>query len=362
MTLSGIIVHYFPKMSSILAKNILLYTNEQLEQFDSELSIFLNNWQNSSKTIEVRTSGSTGNPKIIELEKSAVVNSAKATNLFFNLTKNSIFLHCLPVRFIAGKMMVVRALQANGRILFASSFANPLENLNQPIDFCAMTAHQLKKSILKNKDKFNWIKTLIIGGGPIEKDVEKILVSLPSRCFHTFGMTETISHFAVREISTVQQKPIFKCLPNVTIKTNLNHQLIVRAEHLYIKELITNDIVELIDANSFVWKGRIDNVINSGGIKIHPEELEKKISLKNTSEKFIFDKLKDDLLGEQLIMITNNQSKTDFASVFNSFQQHEIPKRIYKVNEFAYTENNKIDRPKSKEIAINLNKWYRPYQ
>ena len=223
MTLSGIIVHYFPKMSSILAKNILLYTNEQLEQIDSELPIFLNSWKNSSKKIEVRTSGSTGNPKIIELEKSAVVNSAKATNLFFNLTKNSIFLHCLPVRFIAGKMMVVRALQANGRILFASSFANPLENLNQPIDFCAMTAHQLKKSILKNKDKFNWIKTLIIGGGPIEKDVEKILVSLPSSCFHTFGMTETISHFAVREISTVQQKPIFKCLPNVTIKTNLNH-------------------------------------------------------------------------------------------------------------------------------------------
>jgi len=345
----------------IQAKNIFQLTKNELFHLDKYLFDFISAWKNSSETIETTTSGSTGKPKIIHLNKSAIINSALATNKHFNLSENSIFFNCLPAKYIAGKMMIIRSLQANAKILFSNSYGNPIDELNQSVDFCAMTPHQVKVSLNTCPDNFKWIKTLIIGGGPIDGELEELLETIPSKCYHTFGMTETISHIAVREISKKNIPKVFICLPNVMIKTNNAKQLIIDAKHLIINQLVTNDIVEKIDNHSFIWKGRLDNVINSGGIKLHPEELEAKLNNTTSSSKFIFEKLNDKTLGEKLILIVENDCEiTDFNLLFSDFNKYEIPKRIYQVANFVYTENNKINRKKTKEIAINSGKWYKP--
>jgi len=257
-------------------------------------------------------------------------------------------------------MMLIRSIESNAKMCFANSYSNPIKDLDQPIDFCAMTPFQLKNSITSSKEKFKWIKTLIIGGGIIDKKLEKELYTISTNCYQTFGMTETISHIALRKIDSKLSSNQYNCLDHVTINSNEINQLIINSKSLGIKNMISNDIIELIDNKTFKWIGRIDNVINSGGIKHYPELLEKKIEEHLQGTIFFIDKIEHAELGEQIILIIENSKnikiKTD---IFKNFSSYEIPKKIFELDEFIYTNNNKINRPKSRAKAINLNKWYK---
>ncbi|MDG2370870.1 MAG: AMP-binding protein [Flavobacteriales bacterium] len=342
------------------AINIHKLHKQILSKIDADLPLFIKKWNDTTKFLSVDTSGSTGNPKTITLSKKAVINSAKATNSFFGLNESNLYLMCLPIKYIAGKMMLIRSIESNAKMCFANSYSNPIKDLDQPIDFCAMTPFQLKNSITSSKEKFKWIKTLIIGGGIIDKKLEKELYTISTNCYQTFGMTETISHIALRKIDSKLSSNQYNCLDHVTINSNEINQLIINSKSLGIKNMISNDIIELIDNKTFKWIGRIDNVINSGGIKHYPELLEKKIEEHLQGTIFFIDKIEHTELGEQIILIIENSKnikiKTD---IFKNFSSYEIPKKIFELDEFIYTNNNKINRPKSRAKAINLNKWYK---
>jgi O-succinylbenzoic acid--CoA ligase len=345
------------------AINIHLLNINSLNKNDQHLTSFLNDWNNLSKKITVETSGSTGNPKTIYIEKKAISNSAVATNSYFNLNESSVFLQCLPTKYIAGKMMLIRSIEANGKIVFSDSYSNPLLNLNQPIDFCAMTPFQVSNAIKHSKENFKWINTLIIGGGIINSELEQVLKTIPTKCYHTFGMTETISHIALRKINSKGKSDIYSCLEHVTIDVNTKNQLIINSKKLNVQNLITNDIIEIIDAKRFKWKGRLDNVINSGGVKHYPEFLEQKLEETLKGYNYIIDKTKHPELGEQIILIIETKKNVKFRkSIFINFDSFEIPKKIFELTKFIYANNNKINRLKTSAKAINLNKWYKPCQ
>lgn len=331
-----------------------------LSKTDNDLMLFLKNWNDTTKFISVETSGSTGIPKKISISKKSVINSAKATNSFFGLNETSVYLICLPIKYIAGKMMLIRSISSNSKMCFADSYSNPIKDLDQPIDFCAMTPYQVKNSIVSSKKKFKWIKTLIIGGGIIDKILEKELNTISTNCYQTFGMTETISHIAIRKIGSKSPSNLYTCLDHVTINSNETNQLIISSKSLGIQNMISNDIIELIDNKTFKWIGRIDNVINSGGIKHYPELLEKKLEEQLQGTKFFIDKVEHAELGEQIILIIENTKNIKIkTAVFKNFNSYEIPKKVFELDEFIYTNNNKINRPKSKAKAINLNKLYK---
>jgi O-succinylbenzoic acid--CoA ligase len=310
---------------------------------------FIEEWNSSAEYIDVKTSGSTGSPKEISLSKQYMKASARATGRFLGLKKGDSALLCLSMDTIGGRMMVVRALELQLELIVSDVTSTPLANLDTSIDFAAMVPMQVQKSFENHREKVSRIKTLIIGGGPVSPALIDQLQNIPTLAYHTFGMTETISHIAMRKLNHPPESD-FKCLPNVKIESN-EGQLLITAPNIGVSELETNDIVELTSEQSFRWLGRSDFVINSGGIKLHPEEIEAKLSNLISSPFFVFGE-KDELLGEKLILLIESDdplevSKNQFSAVLT---KHAIPKEIRRVSKFDYTPSGKINRLTSQKL------------
>ena len=310
---------------------------------------FIEEWNSSSDHIRVKTSGSTGSPKEIFLLKEHMKASAHATGDFLELNEGDLALLCLSIETIGGRMMVVRALELGLNLIVSDVTSSPLSNLNEEFDFVAMVPMQVQKSIENNPEKLSKIGKLIIGGGPASPSLVDQLQNIPTFAYHTFGMTETISHIAMRKLNH-PLKDDFQCLPNVMIATK-NDKLVITARNIGVTDLETNDIVEITSESSFRWLGRADFVINSGGIKLHPEEIEAKLSNLISIPFFVFGE-KDDLLGEKLILLVESEypiavSKGQFTSVLS---KHSIPKEIRRVQKFDYTASGKINRLTSREL------------
>ncbi len=313
-------------------------------KWQNDIFEFLNKWNDNSDTISIKTSGSTGKPKTITAKKQYLTASSKMTCSFFNLTEKSTALLCLSTDYIAGKMMIVRAITAKMKLICIPPSNNPVEQLTFDIDFAAMIPYQVQQAI-KKPEKFNLIKKLIIGGGRVENSLINNLQNFNVNCFETFGMTETYSHIALRQLSPVKQK-YFKTLNNIAISQNKNKELIIDAENIGVTNLKTNDIVEIIDNDSFIWKGRRDFVINSGGIKLHPEEIESEISdLIHT--KFYITGIPDKSLGEKAILIIEGK-KFDTTDLLSKIKQrlpkYHQPKEIRFIDKFQLTLSGKIKR------------------
>jgi O-succinylbenzoic acid--CoA ligase len=319
-----------------------------VENYEKHVLEFLNEWFNDSKTIKTTTSGSTGKPKKIELKKSAMLKSAELTGSYFQLKKNQTALLCLPTRFIAGKMMLVRALFSELNLISIAPSRNPLKNINLEIDFAAMTPMQVNTILTETPDKLNLIRILIIGGAPIEPALENKLKDFKTECYSTFGMTETITHIALRKLNSLTH---FEALPTISFEKTEANCLIINAPHVSENKLVTNDKIELISTTSFIWLGRKDNIINSGGIKIQAEELEKKIAPLLPNNRFYVSTVKDEILGEMIILIieadhTFNSNKLEFKN----FNKYSIPKKVYTIEKFKETETGKILRNENKAI------------
>jgi len=300
-------------------------------------------------TINVYTSGSTGNPKSIIIPKTALLKSAEATGLFFNLPPKTTALHCLSSQYIAGKMMWVRALHLGWHLTLVEPNANPLKNKIESFDFAAMVPLQAQNSI----DQLHQIKKLIIGGASLSTEWEEKLTLIPTQIYQTYGMTETITHIAVKKLG---QKN-YTCLPNVSIGTDERNCLVINLPYLSSKEIITNDIVNLVSNNSFEWLGRYDHIVNSGGIKLIPEKIEEKLH-PFISAPFFIAGLPDNNLGQKLILIIETSPQTfEFESIFSkaSLSKFEIPKKIYIIDSMIITENNKINRIDTLNF---INKYY----
>ncbi|MEM6687205.1 MAG: AMP-binding protein, partial [Bacteroidota bacterium] len=232
---------------------------------------FLLDWLDEKDYVVVNTSGSTGMPKSIRLDKQAMVDSALATGDFFGLEPGNTALHCLPSNFIAGKMMLIRAMILGLSLDVVAPTSNPLQRLKKNYDFCAMVPLQVEHSFAS----LHHIKTLIVGGAPASAALVERLQDVSTKVFATYGMTETITHIAAKPLNHLSKnkKASYQTLPNIQITTDNRNCLVIAAPSITKEKISTNDVVEIISQTEFNWLGRYDNVINSGGIKLHPEQI-----------------------------------------------------------------------------------------
>jgi len=332
------------------------YDNENLLSIDdSEIRAFLEEWENEEPSIPVKTSGSTGKPKLIHLLKSDMIASAKLTGDYFNLENAQTALLCLPLKYIAGKMMLVRAMVLGLDLISVKPSSNPIIDCVQSISFAAMTPMQVNTVLNQSPDKLNLIEQLIIGGAPVNSILESKLQEVKTHCYSTYGMTESITHIAVKKINGKYKSKYFEALPNITFQPNKDDCLIIKTPHLSISTITTSDIIKIIDKQTFKWIGRIDNVINSGGIKIHPEELETRVSNLFHNARFFFSSLPDELLGERLILVIESQNniselESNLEKLLDTF---EMPKTIYYTDSFLETKTRKLDRIKTLQSVLN---------
>ncbi len=340
--------------------NGVSYSKESLSKHASELEIkgkpfetrigaFILEWLNGSTKIDVKTSGSTGTPKTIAIQKKQMVNSAIATGTFFNLKEGDTALLCLSAEYIAGKMMLVRAMVLGLAIDTIDPSALPLALNSQTYDFCAMVPLQLQK-VLQQLHQF---KTLIVGGAPMLQSLLSVLKDSSTNVYATYGMTETVTHIALKQISGVKDQQsqilndVFIALPNVTYTQDERNCLIIDAPNVADNLVVTNDVVELLSNTSFKWLGRFDNIINSGGVKLNPEIIEQKLS-KIITTRFFVAGVADDRLGQRLILIVEgNQNAKALLQKLNAestLSRFEFPKKVYTLPKFMETKTGKILR------------------
>ena len=319
----------------------------ELLELEREVNAFLAEWNDKSPYIRVQTSGSTGNPKTITVSKDRMRVSAKMTGSFFGFRKGQKALLCLSPKYIAGKMMVVRAIEFELELLLGKIESVPY-NGEVEVDFAAMVPMQVEKSLEKNVP-LNQVGHLIIGGAPISKRLKEKLLQVDSNIYATFGMTETLSHIALAKLSGNEFR--YRCLPGVRISTNNNSCLRIECASLLEEPIQTNDIVEIFNEKEFEWRGRADFVINSGGIKIHPEEIEFQLKGVLDCDLMVFGE-PDEVLGSRLALILESKDTVDCELAFSKLGKFQVPKKVYAVREFSRTKTGKINRLKTIEKCL----------
>jgi O-succinylbenzoic acid--CoA ligase len=312
-------------------------------------------WFSKDPNFLVQTSGSTGQPKTISLQKEHMGNSARATLKFLNIEEGSQALLCLPIDKIGGIMMFVRAAEANLDLTILEPSSKPFDLLEENVNFAlsAMVPLQISQSLaqLQRAGK------LIAGGGPLSPRLIRQIIENKAQLWHSYGMTETISHIALRQISPVLADA-FKVLPGVTISLNEQSCLTISAPAIGVEKLETKDLAQLIGEDQFLWKGRLDNVVLSGGLKLYPEELEQKIDL---SKNFILAGRDNPNLGQELLLIIESEQPLDEQhriAALARLDRLERPKKILYLKSFIYTSNGKIKRSEtlSQALALGPNK------
>lgn len=296
---------------------------------------FLLDWFDNKEYIEMKTSGTTGLPKVVKLKKQAMIQSALATGDFFGLEPRNKALLCLPVKFVAGKMMLVRSLILGLDLDIVTPSTEPLRLNETKYDFVAMVPLQVQNSI----DDLGNVKKLIIGGAKLDSTLEAKLLPLKTEIYETYGMTETITHIAAKKLG----ESVFTILPNVKIAKDDRGCLVITVPSISEEPIVTNDLVEVIRENQFIFLGRIDNVINSGGVKLIPEQIEAKL-IEKIDSRFFVTGIPDPTLGEKLILVIEGE-KLDFAAnFFDVLDKYEKPKEIVFVPKFKENENGKLLR------------------
>jgi O-succinylbenzoic acid--CoA ligase len=323
-------------------------------QFSNEIYQFLVDWFSKDGFLVVQTSGSTGKPKSIPLKKELMINSALVTGQFFDLQENTKALLCLPVSYIAGKMMLVRAMTLGWSIDVIAPNSTPLETIEREYDFSAMVPLQVENSI----NKLQKIKKLIIGGGVVSEELKVRLQSLSTLAFATYGMTETITHIAVKKLNNRKRNPSFyQILPGVKIFKDERNCLVIEASNVANDCVVTNDVVQLISDTQFDWLGRFDNVINSGGVKLHPEKIEVKLS-EIIGNRFFVAGIPDKKLGQKLILIIEGKKHNNFLNNIKknkTLTKFEQPKEVYFIDKFIETKTKKIQRKKTLDLISFTN-------
>ena len=334
------------------------------------LEDFLSEWNNGSDRVLVHTSGSTGKPKPMMVEKKRMLNSARITCDFLGLKPGDSALLCMSLDYIAGKMVVVRSIERHLHLISVSPSGHPLKDINEEITFAAMVPMQVYNTLQvpEERERLTHIRHLIIGGGAIDASLEKELQALPGNIaiWSTYGMTETLSHIALRRINGAEASEWYQPFDSVKISQTEEGCLVIDAPLVCAETLVTNDIVEIesyiynkVEKLRFRIKGRKDNVICSGGIKIQIEEVE--ALLKPHIEKpFMIAKKKDEKFGEIAVLLTEDEDlkkveatirrllsgKSDDSNKSSESKSHKywIPREFRYVEHLPLTETGKPKR------------------
>ncbi|AFJ90794.1 AMP-binding protein [Blattabacterium sp. (Blaberus giganteus)] len=323
---------------------------EQNKDWKKAIFSFLKNWY-ENKPILSLTSGTTGVSKVISLRKEHMYERAIKTVEFLKLKKKEIRgLLCLSPDFIAAKMFLVRAIIFKWKIYCVPPSSNPLKNIKEHFDITSMVPMQVYFSLkyLKN------IKIVLIGGYSISNILEEKLQNISTICYSTYGMTETSGHIAIKKINGSNKSTFYKSFQDVSLSVDNRNCLGIFSSCSMNSFVQTNDVVHMISENTFTWIGRYDNIINSGGIKIIPELIEREISSFIPCDKrFFISSIPDKILGEKIILIIEgNPFSLDIPdNIFNGKKKFYKPKNIFFISHFT---ENLLDKFRRKEIMKKL--------
>ena len=334
-------------------------------EFERSTIDFLRQWNEGKDIFYMHTSGSTGKPAKIGIHKNQMVASAKMTIKAFDLSPNDTLHLCLNTKFIAGKMMLARAMVGKMNIIAEEPAAYPL-GISAPcsdIDFTALIPLQLENLLANDLalSSLNRMKGIIIGGAPVSDALEEKLQIVAAPIYATFGMTETVTHIALQRLNGAERSKYYHVLPGVKIRQDDRECLVIKGPVTAGKTIITNDRVKLFDKTHFEWLGRLDNVINSGGIKIQLEEVEReimkilrKLGIKNRA---FAAGIPSQTLGQELVLCLEGTtfSKSSILSELKAqLPKYHTPKDIFFIDRFVETSTRKVNRGETLKLVVKL--------
>lgn len=325
--------------------------SSKIGEWEKSIYRFILDWISDTDSIVVRTSGSTGAPKKMSLLKKHMVASAESTLSYFGLKEKNTAWLCLPVEYIAGKMMIVRAMVGKLNLVYTEPSSNPLIDNPENIDFVPMVQNQVANllSSVEGMHQLEALKKLLIGGSDISPAIENTIIENGNiSAWHSYAMTETITHIALRKIGSKNKLGDFEPMVGVTIDLSSKDQLVIHYPKIGVRNLVTNDLVKIYSDGSFSILGRLDDMVISGGIKIMPSIVESVVQEIINYELFVAG-IPDEKLGQQLVLFieagSNSYSYPSLVEYLSGkLSNYLIPKNIIYLDEFMRTQSGKVNR------------------
>ena len=339
---------------------IVRETTEARSPFEVHTFKFIREWLSGQQHFSLQTSGTTGTPKLITIKRQQMIDSAWLTAKALGLERLTNALVCIDTAYIGGKMMLVRSFVIGMRIWAVDPTARPLQKIpvDQCVNFAAFVPFQVQNMLgSKHPHLLNNVDKVIIGGAPLVESLITKLKTLLCVCYATYGMTETISHIALRTLNGPHAQPFFEALPGIKLQSDDRGCLLVDAPFLP-DQIITNDLVELSGFNHFRWLGRWDNIINTGGVKVMPEKVEaaiEKIFLSaGLSNRYFIHGADDTSFGQKVVMVIEGSDSSDITNKIlpelrRVLSPYEIPKEVWISPSFVFTASGKVNRLKTLE-------------
>lgn len=328
-----------------VAFNVSAYAQQLLD--------FLRDWFSPSDVMRVFSSGSTGAPKQIMVEKERMMQSARLTCEFLGLQQGDKALLCMPLEYIGGKMVVVRALVAGLDLHFVTPCARPLQHIEERFAFSAMVPMQVYDSLLLEHERARLmaIRHLIIGGGSVDAEMALVLQKFPHHVYSTYGMTETLSHIAMRKLNGSSASDRYHLFNSVRLSlASPDNTLIIDAPLVAKERIYTHDVAHIYEDGSFRILGRKDNVINSGGIKIQAEEVESLLKPVIKNGAFAITSAPDPKYGQIVVLAV--EQPVEKTAIRDVLSRYEVPKKIIQLAQIPLTETGKICRAELKKFVL----------
>jgi len=322
---------------------------------------FCRNWLNGVQEVAINTSGSTGSPKLINLTRAQMEASARYTLKVLHLQENDRALVCLNTEYIGGMMMLVRGFTGNLNLTIIEPIQNPFKYLSpngpEAYEFGSFVPMQLQAILTETPEKkylLNNMKGILVGGAPIPNELLKQIETIEAPVYHTYGMTETSSHVALKRLHGSQPDTSFRATESVKLGLDYRGCLTIKGDLTNNQLVVTNDLVNLVSEHEFEWLGRVDNTINSGGVKVQAEKVEVALAqalleLQHEGRSFITS-FPDDKLGQRIVAVLEGEKlnhpdeekiKQHLKRILNKY---EVPKEFKYISDFCTTGSGKIDK------------------
>ena len=343
---------------------MIWHTNASLIQTQSppehpyfcEAYDFMIAWLHGKEEFTLHTSGSTGTPKDILIRRSQLTSSALMTGAALDVQKGTRALVCLNIGYIAGIMMLVRGMELGWELSIIEPSSNPLLNFEEPdFDFVAMVPLQLSTCLSDEMtgNQVNNLGKILLGGAPVGIHLQKQIDLLTVPVYQSYGMTETVSHVALRKLNGSAGENDYNVLPGITFGLDERGCLFFSGAVTNEEKIQTNDLAKITSENTFTWLGRVDNVINSGGVKIILDKVDEVVAEvlydSGYENNFFSWFAADEKLGQKLILIIQKSEENIAVELLldeirKRISTYETPKHVYFVKEFIKTPTDKIDK------------------
>lgn len=312
---------------------------------------FIKRWQTDKMSYRFNTSGSTGKTQSVSLSKKQLAYSAQQTlDYLFKKKAPQRLLLCLDPTFIGGTQVITRSILANSDLVILPPSSNPLLGFTDSIDLTSLVPLQIEGILRENSENFSTIKHVLIGGAELRSDmIQQLLMIKSTKFYQTYGMTETASHIAIKLINEERFKP----LGDVQLGSDSRGCMRLKGTITNHEWIQTNDVIKII-GEGFQWLGRVDWVINSGGMKISPENVERKINAHWSGQEIVIASIPDDRLGEKVVLISSKPILEEIKAVTTILSNFETPKEEFILNDFPKNEGGKLDRKKIQEWVRSL--------